>query len=354
MENSAWISAIATVVIAIATIVYAVMTVKTLKSINDQIGITKRQLLENIRQNTLIIQPYFSISNINITLNPVADYESSLKPSAEYVGTLSIRLSIENSGLGPAEHVQIAAILVANLGNEQWYSGFFSELVPSVQKQGVIDVTCNDVDGWSHILISGNAKKESSYKSLQLFIFLLFQDISSQNHVQYFVFSRIPQILVNKFGERCANAKEVYDYIMEKARQHIDEAHVFRDGDQMISAMPESSIGKIVSDNIDDISNMLLKEDSVFLHTGYDSSTLISKGLPDPLTTTKSFGSLKKRLGLGKLGPKDKAIDVLVKMFTSDENYKDDSDGQIGMKSPPTYETESAELMVIIDTKKFS
>lgn len=324
MEISAWVSAIATGVIALATIVYVIVTKETLSSIKSQIGIVNKQLLENIRANSLIIQPIITIGNIIIKINHFTKHHMQDGDWTEYSGTLSIAFQVNNPGLGPAVYVTFSAVLIAYHPRDQFLVGFYSPTIPSIGKQQSADVICDDAGGLSYAMINYGHKfvPPLSYK---LIIFALFQDVSSQHHVQYQIFSQVPSILHDKFLSRYENAKSIFfNTLKELGESHKNEIR-FQEKDTTISAIPVDHVENIILSKMGTASPILLTDDSVFVKDVASESVLISRGLPDPLKTDKIFETLRNGLALGQQKTKTEreVIEIVVKMFTDNTDNED-------------------------------
>jgi len=322
MELSAWVSAMATVIIAFATIVYVIVTKETLRSIKSQIEIVNRQLLENIRANSLMIQPIITIGNVKIKINHFTKHrEDWMKDWLEYSGTLSITFQVSNPGFGTAICVTLLSVLIATREDEHFYMGFFSQTIPAIEKQQSVEIICNDVDGLSYAMINHKVKYDPPTPSYKIIIFALYQDISSQSHVQYQIFSHVPSILYEKFLSRYESASNIFHNTLEELAKSHDKEINFQEKDTMISAVPVDHLDNIILSKMSTVSPILLTDDLVFIKELPCTSVLVSRGLPDPLKTDKIFDTLKSKLALGvqKSKTEKEIIEVIVKMFTNEK-----------------------------------
>lgn len=328
MEISVWITAIATTVIAISTIVYVIITTLTLTSIKSQLAITEKQLYENVRTTSLTIQPFLSITKATIKLLAPKDIQTIGAYFEGYQGTISIKLQIANNGLGPAQNIQVSSFLIANVDDKVQFMGLFSQMIPSLQQQDKFDVTCDDNQDMSHTYISLTGAKGDKLKSLSLAVFQFFQDVSGQRHLQYQIFSQIPEVLKEKLISQAEIAREILNFLTEKAKspnkinQISGEDNILcvpigRNEDESMSFlnMTVDTLKNIALANTDAISSMLLPDEEIELTNTYDSSTLVSQGLPNPLETEKSFETIKKQLLLGKFKSEKGAIAHIIKEF---------------------------------------
>ena len=318
MEASMWVSSFATVVIAVATIVYVYVTRETLISIRSQIKIANNQLLENIRSSTLIIQPVITLSNASIKIKPFSKHRRFWNNQTDYGGNLSVSLKVENQGLGPAFHVILAAVLLSYRPEQQSYVGLFSQAIPAIAKQEQKDVTCNDFSGMSAVIFGEAYNKELPPPSFQLYLFALFQDVSSQSHMQYQIISSIPSNLTEKLVNRVDAQKKLLGYSAELARKSHNKKSIATVNDEKLEFVSVDYFDDIAVENMSKISPILLNEEEVNIEILDYTSKLISRGLPDPLQREKNFETLKKRIAAGKFNAKSEkeVMEYIVKTFS--------------------------------------
>lgn len=199
-------------------------------------------------------------------------------------------------------------------------------MIPSLRQQDKLDVTCDDNQDMSHTYISLTGAKGDKLKSLSLAVFQFFQDVSGQRHLQYQIFSQIPEVLKEKLISKAEIARGILNYLTEKAKPSdmINQipgkdkvlcVAVDRNKDERLSYVTVDALQNIALANTDTISSMVLPDEEIELTNMYDSSILISQGLPNSLETEKSFETIKKHLVLGKCKSEKEAIAHIRKHF---------------------------------------
>lgn len=317
-----WISAISTIVIAIATIVYVVVTKLTLNKIASQVELNRLQVQESQRFSALSVQPFFSVANYLLELYPISDPEC-VEDWNEYMGNIAAKFSVINLGLGPAHNVHVFNFLLGTVYDEEtkkentYVLGLFLKDSSSIQVDSSKDIYCinDEVSNTFIALLTKN--RNEVLKSLSILLCLVFQDISSQRHIQYFYIPTNPKNLAEAFNNKRKGAEEILKFLCEKAQEK---------GEYSIGIPFDTikAITKAESSTIEE--HPAFAKKVIGIDTFLYDSNIISLGLPYPTETEKRFDAIKSRFVLGSYPSKELAVkDILNDLTSPDKDGKSTS-----------------------------
>jgi len=315
-----WITALSSIMVSIATIAYVIVTKLTLNKISSQVEINRLQVEESRRFSALLVQPFFSIPGFLIKITPPSNPDN-IEDWTEYMGNFIVNFHIKNTGLGPAHNIYVFSFLLGTtiLNNNQEdlidkrtnTLGLFSNLITSASVDSKYNVSCqNDL---SHTFISLLTNKDKKLISLDLFVCIVFQDITSQRHLQYFdipIYHLIDWGLI--FETRHKEANEVLQFICEEAKKLRQTSYENSD----ILGIPLEDIKNITKKEHSIIRNFpAFKPEIVSIPVDDADCRIISLGLPSPTDNEKNFAALKSKLQMASSQDKKSAKDNILEMI---------------------------------------